>query len=123
MLGAGTQATGELVRDLREAAAVVGVLAFYTGGTLYYVIFYRSRLIPRWLSAWGIAGTILGAIAALLVLYQVIGTMSGQQVALNVPIGVQEIVFAVWLISKGFNTALPGPRQAQRGSHLTGARA
>ncbi len=103
----GIQASGELARDLREGAAVAGVLAFYIGASLYYVIFYRSRLIPRWLSLWGLAGTTLGAIGALLVLFRAIETMSSGQVALNVPIGVQELVLAVWLIWKGFHPTMP----------------
>lgn len=97
-----------LVRDLRDAAAIVAVLAFYTGGTLYYLVFYRTGLIPRWLSAWGLAGTALGAVAALLVLFRVTETLSGVQVALNIPIGVQEMVFAIWLILKGFRQ-VPSP--------------
>ncbi len=46
----------------------MGVLAFYTGATLYYLVFYRSQLIPRWLSVWDLAGTVLGLAAGLLVL-------------------------------------------------------
>lgn len=122
-VGAATRASGELVRDLREAAALAGVLAFYIGATLYYAVFYRSRLIPRWLSVWGIAGTTFGAIGALLVLFRAIDTMSGLQVALNVPIGVQEIVLAVWLIWKGFNRTVPTPPAADRGAPLTHQRA
>ncbi len=106
--GAATQASGELVRDLREAAAVVGVLAFYTGGTLYYVVFYRSRLIPRWLSGWGIAGTTFGAIGALLVVFRAIDTLSGPQAALNIPIGVQEIVLAGLADLEGIQRDRPG---------------
>lgn len=97
-----TGVSGELVRDLREAAGVAGILAFYTGATLYYLVFYRSRLIPRWLSGWGLVGTTLGFTAALLVLYDAIDTLSGAQITLNLPIGVQELVLAIWLIWKGF---------------------
>jgi len=79
----------------------VGVLAFYTGATLYYLVFYRSQLIPRWLSVWGLAGTVLGLVAGLLVLFQSIAVLSGTQVVLNLPIAVQEMVLAVWLIVKG----------------------
>jgi hypothetical protein len=55
--GVSANASADLVRDLRDAAGCVGFLAFCTGATLYYLVFYRSQLIPRWLSAWGLAGT------------------------------------------------------------------
>jgi hypothetical protein len=90
----------------------VGVLAFYTGATLYYLIFYRSQLIPRWLSVWGPAGTVLGLVAGLLVLFQSIAVLSGTQVVLNLPIGVQEMVLAVWLIMKGFRAKAKAPAPA-----------
>lgn len=117
---AAVQASAGTVRDLREAAAVAGVLAFYVGGSLYYAIFYRSRLIPRWLSTWGLAGTALGAVGALLVLFRAVETMSGAQVALNVPIGLQELVLAVWLIWKGFTpprAARPAAPRRSRSEH------
>ena len=66
--GASTHAPADLARDLRDSAGTVGVLAFCTGATLYYLIFYRSQLIPRWLSLWGLAGTALCLTAGLLVL-------------------------------------------------------
>jgi hypothetical protein len=111
---ASAQASGELVRDLRDSASCAGVLAFYTGATLYYLIFYRSQLIPRWLSAWGLAGTVLGFAAGLLVLFQSIAVLSSTQVALNLPIAVQEMVLAVWLIVKGFSPrATQAPAEAE----------
>jgi hypothetical protein len=45
----------------------------------------------------------LGAAAALLILFGATETMSTTQIVLNVPIGLQEMVLAVWLIVKGFN--------------------
>ena len=94
----------------------MGVLAFYTGATLYYV-FYRSQLIPRWLSVWGLAGTVLGLVAGLLVLFQSIAVLSSTQVLLSLPIGVQERVWAVWLIVKGFSpkakAMVPAPAAAE----------
>ena len=85
------------------------LLAFSVGGLLYYLVFYPSRLIPRWLSVWGIAGVVLLMVAGVLIVFGVIGPLSAGQVALAVPIGVQEMVLAVWLIGKGFNrSALMG---------------
>jgi hypothetical protein len=102
-VGASAHASADLIRDLRDAAGTVGVLAFCTGATLYYLIFYRSELIPRWLSVWGLAGTVLCLTAGLLVFFQSIAVLSSTQVLLSIPIGVQEMVLAVWLIVKGFS--------------------
>lgn len=96
------QTSGTLLKALDDWAGLAGVLAFYVGGLLYYCVFYQTRLVPRWLAAWGVAGVVLGAVAAVLILFGVTGTMSTTQVVLNVPIGLQEMVLAVWLIVKGF---------------------
>ena len=113
--GAAAQPSADLVRDLRDSAGTVGVLAFCTGATLYYLIFYRSHLIPRWLAVWGLAGTVLCLTAGLLVLFQSITVLSSTQVVLSLPIGVQEMVLAVWLIVKGFTPTakVPAPTAAQ----------
>jgi Domain of unknown function (DUF4386) len=100
---ASTHASADLIRDLRDSAGTVGVLAFCTGATLYYLIFYRSQLIPRWLSVWGLVGTVLCLTAGLLVLFQPIAVLSSTQVVLSLPLGVQEMVLALWLIVKGFS--------------------
>ena len=97
--------SGTLLKALDDWAGLAGIFAFYVGGLLYYRVFYQTRLVPRWLSAWGVGGVILGAAAALLVLFGVTGSMSPVQIALNAPIGLQEMVLAVWLIAKGFNAS------------------
>jgi Domain of unknown function (DUF4386) len=118
------QTTGTLLRALRDQtslAADTGVFAFYLGALMYYCAFFRSRLIPRWLSAWGVAGTALGLIAGGLVLFRMIGFMSSPQVVLNLPIGVNEMVLAVWLLVVGFSSSpvTPAPIPPPRGSHVT----
>ena len=107
-----TQQSANVLRDLHEATGLAGILAFYIGGTLYYLVFYRSRLIPRWLSVWGLVGTTLGAVAGVLVLFQTLSLMSAGHTMLNVPIGVQELVLAVWLLAKGFSVPV-SPRDAE----------
>jgi hypothetical protein len=79
------------------------VLAFCLGALMYYIIFYQTKLVPRWLSGWGLVGVALLAIAALLVMFGVIAPLSTSQVVLALPIAVQEMALAVWLIFKGFN--------------------
>jgi hypothetical protein len=94
-----------LVLAAREALGQVGVLAFAVGATLYYSLFYRSRLVPRWLSAWGLVALASLVVSVVLVISGVAEPMSQLQVLLAAPIGVQEMVLAGWLIAKGFRRA------------------
>jgi hypothetical protein len=77
-------------------------LFFSLGALLYYFIFYQIKLIPRWLSDWGIVGASLCIMSSLLVMINVIVPFSTTQVVLDLAIGVQEMALAVWLIVKGF---------------------
>jgi len=113
--------SGALLLTLRDQAGLAAVLAFYLGASMYYYVFYRARLIPRWLSGWGLAGTALGALAGLLVLFRVTGYMSAPQVALNLPIGVNEMVLAIWLLVRGFGSPAAGSAPVAGGDE--GARA
>jgi hypothetical protein len=85
---------------LRDAAML---LTFGIGALMYYVVFYQYRLVPRWLSVWGLVGIILTIISALLVMFHLLPPFGTIQVILNLPILPQELVLAVWLIAKGFN--------------------
>lgn len=98
--------SGTLLKAFDDWAGLAAVFAFYVGGLLYYCAFYQTRLVPRWLSAWGIGAVILGAVAAMLILFGATKSMSTPQIVLNIPIGLQEIVLAVWLIVKGFNQSV-----------------
>ncbi len=83
-------------------------LFFGVGALLYYVIFHQTKLVPRWLSNWGIAGAVLCIVASSLVIFSVIGASSAVQVVLILPIAVQEMALAVWLIVKGFRNVSGG---------------
>jgi len=113
--------TGALLRALRDQTSLAAVLAFYTGALMYYCIFFQTGLVPRWLSGWGLAGVILGFTAAILVLFRETGYMSAPQVLLNIPIGVNEMVLAVWLIVRGFRSAAPVPGPPVSGTDVTRA--
>jgi uncharacterized protein DUF4386 len=88
---------------MRDSLGEVAVLAFGVAGLMYYWVFYASRLIPRWLSVWGLAAIALLMTSGVLVVLGVTEPMSTTQVVLGVPIFLQEMVLAVWLIAKGFN--------------------
>ena len=82
-------------------------LVFSLGALLYYIIFYQSRLVPRWLSGWGLLGAALCAVSSVLTMFSVIGPFSVYQVLINLPIAFQEMAIAVWLIFKGFSSPQP----------------
>lgn len=79
-----------------------GAIAFCLGALLYYWVFYQSRLIPRWLSGWGLIAIGMHLTAALLVVFGQ-APFSATTIAMNIPILLNELVLAVWLIAKGFN--------------------
>jgi hypothetical protein len=97
---------GDLVRTLQDLwSNVILVIPWCVGAFIYYVLFYRHKLVPRWLSAWGILGivSLLGGVVA--ILFGAIEPNGPLQTALNLPIALQEMVLAVWLIVKGFSPA------------------
>ena len=63
---------------------------------LYYVL-YQSKLLPRWLAGWGFVGAILYLTAGVLAVFATDFSI------FMLPLGLQEMVMAVWLIVKGFN--------------------
>ena len=71
---------------------------FGVAALTFYYLFYLSKLIPRWISVWGAIAAILLIIANLL---EVMGIASGLMI-LYLPIILNELVLAIWLIVKGF---------------------
>jgi len=92
---------------------VYGVLltiVFAVGALLLYDVLYRSRLIPRWLSGWGLVAAVLWLAWGLIVLVGLSNTAATVQLGAAVPvetlfalpIALQELVMAVWLLVRGF---------------------
>ena len=81
------------------SAKTIAALNCFT--ILYNFLFFQSRLIPRWLSGFGIAAITSLTTACVLSLFS--GNRITSYIPLAFPIFVQELVLAVWLIAKGFN--------------------
>ncbi len=98
------QTLGGLLRTGRDLVNHVAmILALSIGGLMFYFLLYQTKLVPRWLSGWGLVGTILTISASLLLMFRLIEIMSTNYLFLNLPMALQEMVLAVWLIVKGFN--------------------
>lgn len=106
------QTIGELLRrgrDLVNHGAVILVLS--VGGMMFYYLLYRAKLVPRWLAGWGLVGTTVAIVAGCLFMFGSINLMTS--VYMDFPLALQEIVFAVWLIAKGFNQSAIAARSAK----------
>ncbi len=103
---------GTALVETGDNAGTIVSLIFPLGALMFYYLLYRSKLIPRWLSAWGIIAVFFYVAAALLDLFDVVEADSTTYILLNMPMALQEMVMAVWLIVKGFNAAVSGPAPA-----------
>ncbi len=107
----------DTLTTVRHSAGLVAVFAFVAGALMYYSVFYSAKLVPRWLSVWGLLACGLMLLACLLSLFG--STPVSDYIPLAAPIFLQEIVLAVWLLTKGFATA----RLASSGSVRVGGNA
>jgi hypothetical protein len=99
------QALGSVLIATNAWSSLLLGLVFSIGGLMIYALFYQTRLVPRWLSGWGFIGAILYFIAHMDGIFgaqQVLSFNSGLGI-LMAPLAIQEMVFAVWMIVKGFN--------------------
>ena len=96
---------GDFLVDWNLWGWLIYVLVFGTGALLLYSVLYRSRLLPRWLSIFGLVTAVLITASAVLSMFEVSFNLPDGmfELILVMPIGVQEMVMAVWLIVKGFN--------------------
>ena len=95
---------GVLLVKAIDPIMAVGSIAFSLGALMLYYVLYRAKLIPRWISGWGIVAGISYLTAGLIAVF---GT---NLVPLLLPMALQEMVMAVWLIVKGFS---PSPDWGQ----------
>jgi hypothetical protein len=109
------QAVGDLMLSLRDHATLLAVFAFSLGAGMYYSLFFQFRLIPRWLSGWGIGAAILMLTACVLSMFSD-SPVTGYAL-LILPIALQEMVLAVWLIVKGFNPPAITVKPVKTGSN------
>ena len=96
---------GGLVLDADATNAVLA-LVLCLGAGMFYVLLYRSRIVPRWISVWGLVAIPIYVAADLLAMYGVFAANGTGQVLMFMPLAVQEMVLAVWMIIRGFRPAV-----------------
>jgi hypothetical protein len=96
------QTLGTLLHEVTDQINPIGGIVFSLGALMFYFLFYQSKLIPRWLSGWGLIAAILSLGTGLAGMFALTSSLSTIDVW-ALPIFLQEMVMAVWLIVKGFN--------------------
>jgi hypothetical protein len=81
-----------------QYAYQIGMSALGVAGLILNIMFYKTKLIPRWIAIWGLAGY---AIIFAGMLSSILGSGLGDVSSL--PGGLWEVFVGVWLIAKGFN--------------------
>jgi hypothetical protein len=90
-----------------DLAYALGQTVFAVGAGMLYYLMFRSRIVPRWLSLWGLIASPLFVVASLSLLWTS-DPNSTFSTILYVPMAIQEMVLAIWLIVKGFDSAAIG---------------
>ena len=89
-----------------EGVAEAGSIVFLIGASMFYLVLFRAKLVPRWLSSWGLLAVIPDLVLLFLGLFSTVDVSTGSTLGtvLEVPLALQEMVLAVWLIAKGFDS-------------------
>jgi hypothetical protein len=95
--GSPFQAIGTLLLAERFWAFQMVSITFVLGALLLYTMLYQSKLIPRFISIWGLLGT---AVVLVNTILDMLGFPPGN---LGVVMLLNELFLGVWLIVKGFN--------------------
>ena len=94
------QTLGNVLISVGNSTFLLGYgLVFAISALILNFVLYKSKLIPRWLSGWGF---ISAAFVFINFLLQSFGIYFFE--FLDFSIAIQEMVFAIWLIVKGFNS-------------------
>lgn len=72
-------------------------------GIILFTLTFRKKLIPEWLSVFGLIGSAVTIVASILVLFDIIEVITPIYMMLNLPLVIQDLTFAVWLMTKGFS--------------------
>lgn len=101
------ESLGYVLKSTRDNVNhVFMVLLLCIGNISLYALLMKNRLVPLWLSIWGIGGALLSIFASMLVLFQMVDIITNEYLILNAPTAVFEMVFSIWLIAKGMDLRL-----------------
>lgn len=109
------QESSGLVLAVGATSFTITEIIFPLGALMFYIVLYQSKLIPRWISGWGLVAVVPYLTAGFLHVFGLTDSTSTISTVLFVPMLLQEMAMAVWLIVKGFSpSAIAEPAQTEK---------
>lgn len=87
-------------------AFLMVLLVFSASTCVLYPLLFVFRLVPRVLSVWGLIGGLMLMVSVLLILFGTIEIGSTTDLVLSLPIWINEMALALWLIFRGVDMSL-----------------
>ncbi|MEN2766859.1 DUF4386 domain-containing protein [Ornithinibacillus xuwenensis] len=98
------ETVAELLRQGRDILNHIGmILPWSIGGLILYYCLFKMKLIPQWLSIWGMVGSFFTLVATILLMLNMLTITNPVYFILNAPTAIFELCFAIVLIVRGFN--------------------
>lgn len=118
--GSSYEAAAQAMLDAREwSNYTFQIIVFALSAVFLNLALSRYRLVPRWLALWGLLAALPYLCVGVLSLYG-LEPFSTVQILLVAPLALQEMVFALWLIVRGFTApAIETAREERRELVLT----
>lgn len=95
---------GHLLLEARNHLGHVALdmAIFSVAALILYYLLFKFKLVPKWLSVWGLIASVIYMLAAYMVLFG-FEPLSPAYIAMNIPLALNEVVLGIFLIVKGFN--------------------
>lgn len=86
---------------MHDTAFLIVLLVFSCGTLLLYPMLYAFRLVPPVLSLWGLIGGLMLLVSCVLILFDRVEMGGTTDLILSLPIWVNEMALALWLLARG----------------------
>lgn len=111
------QTLGALLLDAYQWIDIIIIFFFTLGALIFYYLLYMTKIVPEWLSVWGLVGATLWLATGVAGLFGSIAVGSTLWMLMALPIAANEMVLAVLIIFKGFNVTAIDPEPVKTDSN------
>lgn len=94
---------GTLLLGAVDVITPISIIVFTLSALVLNYVLFRAQLVPSWLAIWGLIGGALYLVSGVIGFFDSPHTSSTVGMLFAAPIGLSEMVLAIWLIAKGFS--------------------